>query len=118
MVDALRTARRVPGTLAAARLEVRSTSPIDSGRTPGSPLRLDGVHPTTIGYGIIAREVMHAMAEAGVAMANAEPDFHKLLDKDTLISKPPVRISSVLRFVELADRSADLYQALATRAPV
>ena len=88
------------------------------GRNQGGLFALDGVHPTTIGYGIIAKEVMHAMAEAGVAMANAEPDFHKLLDKDTLISKPPMRISSVLRFVELADRSADLYQALRHRAPV
>lgn len=70
------------------------------GRLSGGLFALDGVHPTTIGYGIIAREVMHVMTAAGVNMARAEPDFEALIEEDTLIDDPPARIASILDLVE------------------
>lgn len=88
------------------------------GRRKGGLVALDGVHPTTIGYGLVAREVMKVMAGAGVLMNSSEPDFDRLLREDSLISDPPARISSVLHFVEFANRSVDLVQALLNKPPV
>src|SRR5207342_648545 len=36
------------------------------GRTDGGLFSLDGVHPTTIGYGILAQEFIKVMRRAGV----------------------------------------------------
>jgi lysophospholipase L1-like esterase len=88
------------------------------GRNRGGLFALDGVHPTTIGYGLVAREVMAAMAGAGVQMAAAAPDFDRLIEDDSLICQPPTRISSVLELVGFANRSVDLYEALRHQPPV
>lgn len=88
------------------------------GRLKGGLFALDGIHPTTIGYSLVAREVMKVMAGAGVEMEAYEPDFVELLGEDTLLSDPPTRISSVLDLVEFANRAADLYLALANKSPV
>lgn len=88
------------------------------GRHRGGLFALDGVHPTTIGYGIVAREAMRVMADAGVDMARAEPDFDELLGLDTLITRPPRPMTSVLQFVEAANRLADLGQVIRHKVPV
>lgn len=88
------------------------------GRRKGGLVALDGVHPATIGYGLVAREVMKVMEGAGVSMKACEPDFRDLLKKDTLLANPPTQLSSVLNFVEFANRSVDLYAALAHKPPV
>jgi hypothetical protein len=88
------------------------------GRYKGGLVALDGVHPTTIGYGLVAHEIMKVMAGAGVDMKAQSPDFGQLLAEDSLISNPPGRIASVLNFVELANRGVDLYQALTNKAPI
>jgi hypothetical protein len=88
------------------------------GRHSGGLFALDGVHPTTIGYGLVAREVMGVMTEAGVDMARSEPDFDEVILLDSLISDPPKRISSVLNLMEDGNRSLNLYQALRGRPPV
>jgi hypothetical protein len=88
------------------------------GRFEGGLFALDGVHPTTIGYSIVAREVMRVMGHAGVALARPEPDFDEVLAADTLVSDPPTRIADLLDVVELANRTADLYQALRGHPPV
>ena len=36
-----------------------------SGRAEGGLFSLDGVHPTTIGYGRVAQEIIHVMRDAG-----------------------------------------------------
>jgi lysophospholipase L1-like esterase len=88
------------------------------GRYKGGLVALDGVHPTTIGYGLVAHEIMKVMAGAGVDMKAAEPDFRQLLADDSLVSRPPGRIASVLSFVELANRGVDLFQALSHKPPI
>jgi hypothetical protein len=88
------------------------------GRLSGGLFALDGVHPTTIGYGIIAREVMHVMTAAGVNMARAEPDFEALIEEDTLIDDPPARIASILDLVEWANKLVDLYRAIGGQPPI
>lgn len=88
------------------------------GRFKGGLVALDGVHPTTIGYGVFAREIMKVMAAAQADLAQPEPAFDELVAEDTLISSPPGRIASVLTFVELANRGVDLYDALSHKPPV
>jgi hypothetical protein len=62
----------------------------------GGLFGLDGAHPTTIGYGIIAHETLRAMQQAGVA--GAEPDrlpWPEIVAKDTLVQNPPAILSSL-----------------------
>ena len=83
------------------------------GRTEGGLFSLDGVHPTTIGYGIVAQEVIRIMELAGVRFfegngqkARAGPvavNFRRLIELDTLISKPPVSLSADVRLLGWLD---------------
>ncbi|GAA3632613.1 hypothetical protein [Microlunatus ginsengisoli] len=107
--------------------EYRQLSPIpDSryfrsdrfGRCEGGLFALDAVHPTTIGYGLLAREVMRAMSALGVHLARPEPDFAELIERDTLISDPPRMLSSVLTAVGSANHLVDLFQAVRHGRPV
>ena len=72
------------------------------GRTDGGLFSLDGVHPTTISAGLIAREIIRIMnAHAQVpfftqdgtsrAAEAIDVDFRRVLLSDTLISRPPTR---------------------------
>jgi len=88
------------------------------GRYKGGLVALDGVHPTTIGYGLVAREVLKVMVGSGAVGPGHEPDFDQLLRDDSLLAHPPQRISSVLHFVEFANRTVDLCQALLNKPPV
>ena len=88
------------------------------GRFEGGLFALDGVHPSTIGYGILAGEVMRVMADCGVELKSYQPDYQELIESDSLIADPPRRISSMLDVVEAANRIVDLYQALRSRPPI
>ena len=86
------------------------------GRTEGGLFSLDGVHPTTIGYGILAQEVIRVLQAAGVAFFDRqgnprtgpiEIDFDRLLRADTLISSPPVSITSSLGLLGWLDDRLD-----------
>ncbi len=81
-------------------------------RTKGGLFSLDGVHPTTVGYGILAQEIMRVMGVAGVVFhdgdgnprpAPAAVDVERLLAEDTLISDPPRSIDSTLRTIAWLD---------------
>jgi hypothetical protein len=87
------------------------------GRTDGGLFSLDGVHPTTIGYGILAQEVIKVMELAGVAFLdrNGEPrkapvrvDFQRLLRADTLMASPPASVSNTLSLLGWLDDKLDL----------
>jgi hypothetical protein len=89
------------------------------GRTQGGLFSLDGIHPTTIGYGIMAQELINIMQKAGVKFydSNGSPysgaiDFNRLIQIDTLISKPPRNISSILNLVGWFDRNLNLMSGL------
>ena len=89
------------------------------GRTEGGLFSLDGVHPTTIGYGIVAREVMRIMnrpRRRGVQdarrddvrpPASVDVDFRRVLASDSLISRPPQTISSILSLLGWLDEAVD-----------
>ena len=91
------------------------------GRTQGGLFSLDGIHPTTVAYGIMAQELINIMQLAGVKFYNsngqqrAEPitiDFNNLIAIDTLISKPPHNISSILNLIGWFDSKLNLMSGL------
>ncbi|GAB7189448.1 hypothetical protein NUM3379_01540 [Kineococcus sp. NUM-3379] len=82
------------------------------GRAAGGLFSLDGVHPTTVGYGIIAQEIMTIMRRAGVRFEQPDGsprtdpvtvDFARLLKRDLLVTHPPQNLGSTLGALEWAD---------------
>jgi lysophospholipase L1-like esterase len=89
-----------------------------NGRVTGGLFSIDGVHPTTVGYGILAQELVNVMRLAGVefqqpgGMARPDPvmvDFARLIRRDTLINKPPANLTSGLGVLSWADELLDIF---------
>jgi hypothetical protein len=68
-----------------------------NGRRQGGLFGLDGVHPTTSGYGVIAQAVLDVLAGAGVDTAPV--DFTLLREKDTLNAEPPALEAAILQLL-------------------
>jgi hypothetical protein len=84
----------------------------ENGRKSGGLFSLDGIHPTTIGYGILAQELIKVMQRAGVKFYRPDGtertgpvtvDFNRLIQEDTLISNPPPAGEAVVNFVGWLD---------------
>jgi hypothetical protein len=88
------------------------------GRTQGGLFSLDGIHPTTLGYSIVAREVMQLMTELGVPLKAAEPDYDKIIAADSMITDPPQRLASVLPVVALGHRIVNLLETVNARPEI
>jgi hypothetical protein len=97
-----------------------------AGRTDGGLFSLDGVHPTTIGYGLLAQEVIAVMEGAGVAFARRDStprsgpisvDFDRLVRADTLISAPPAAVSPTLSLLGWLDERLDWVSRILPFAP-
>ena len=97
-----------------------------AGRTDGGLFSLDGVHPTTVAYGVLAQEVIKVMELAGVAFngRDGQPrqgpvvvDFDRLLLTDTLISRPPASVTNTLGLLGWLDDHLDWVQRLLPFAP-
>lgn len=87
------------------------------GRTDRGLFSLDGVHPTTSAFGILAQEVIKVMELAGVEFfdRHAQPltgpvqvDFERLLRADTLFGAPPASVSNTLSLLGWLDDKLDL----------
>ena len=65
-----------------------------AGRKQGGLFGLDGIHPTIVGYGILAQEVLRVLAVAGLPEQSI--DFTQLLGADALNSRPPAVIEQAL----------------------
>ena len=113
---------------------LRSLSPIPdsrfyksdaSGRQSGGLFSMDGIHPTTIGYGIIAQELINIMQLAGVKFylgdghtertGPIQVDFKRLIGLDTLISDPPRSLSSDLSWLGWLDQKLNIFKRLLGR---
>jgi hypothetical protein len=88
------------------------------GRTQGGLFSLDGVHPTTVAYGILAQELINVMQQnAGVEFClgdgttkRAGPvrvDFVRLIPRDTLVSASPQSLTSDLELIGWLDEVLD-----------
>lgn len=80
-----------------ADLDTRFYRSDETGRLQGGLFGLDAVHPTTVGYGIIAQAVLDTLNASGVA--NPGIDFTRLLAQDTLNSNPPALFTQVLKLI-------------------
>ncbi|HZJ07970.1 MAG TPA: hypothetical protein VFD59_21285 [Nocardioidaceae bacterium] len=92
------------------------TSNGEGGRERGGLFSLDGVHPTTIGYGLIAQEMVNIMRRAGVVFRHIDGaprrdpvtvDFDRLIRRDSLALKPPQNLSPGLKTLGWADEALD-----------
>ncbi|MGW6903595.1 hypothetical protein [Streptomyces sp. NPDC054940] len=89
-------------------------------RVDGGLFSLDGVHPTTVGYGILAQELISVMRLAGVRFFRPDGrtprqdpvlvDFDRLIRNDTLINLPPGNLDSTLGVLGWADEATDLFR--------
>ncbi|MBW4667421.1 MAG: hypothetical protein KME60_08310 [Cyanomargarita calcarea GSE-NOS-MK-12-04C] len=91
------------------------------GRTDGGLFSLDGIHPSTIGYGIIAQEAMKIMQLAGVKFyqndgtertGEIKVDFQRLIREDTLISQPPKVGTSILDWIGNIDKNFNILSGM------
>lgn len=89
-----------------------------NGREQGGIFSLDGVHPTTIASGVVAREVIRIMdRHAGVIFrrpdgtprppGEVDVDFDRVLQLDTLNSQPPTAITSIVSLLGWFDEKLD-----------
>lgn len=69
----------------------------------GGIFSLDGIHPTTIGYGLIAHLYKQTMEEHGIWF-DKPLDWDYIIKSDTLVTNPPymlVELRNFLRFLSL-----------------
>ncbi|MFM7425668.1 MAG: hypothetical protein ACKO7W_11860, partial [Elainella sp.] len=91
-----------------------------TGRQQGGLFSLDGIHPTTVGYGIMAQELIKLMELAGVPFYRSDGtpygpvqlDFQQLIQQDSLISNPPHLLSSSLSVIGWLDRNFNIFSRM------
>jgi len=89
-----------------------------NGIEAGGIVGLDGVHPTTVGYGLIAHECIKVMKQIGVRFytpsgeqrADPDVDFAAVVAADTLLSNP---LRSGLSTLELLGQLDDRFALMA-----
>ena len=87
-------------------------------RTHGGLFGLDGVHPSTAGYGIVAASFLDVIVGAGVAVdgpGGTRVDFARVLAHDSLNQHPPPRLDRLMRWINGLDRRLDPLQRLLGR---
>lgn len=115
------TPYELPSALKALKPDINSrffTSDA-TGRLQGGLFSLDGIHPTTVTYGIIAQEIINIMHLAKVAFFHADGvtrrqgpvqvDFERLIRMDSLIAKPPASLADDLQILSWLDQTADVF---------
>ncbi|HEY7103075.1 MAG TPA: hypothetical protein VH573_15690 [Mycobacteriales bacterium] len=85
--------RQVPLPAPIADLDTRFFLSDQTGRLQGGLFGLDGVHPTTCGYGIVAQALLDVLTADGVG--STPLDFAALRLQDTLNTDPPPLMSRV-----------------------
>ena len=79
----------------------------------GGLIGLDGVHPTTAGYSLVAHEFIQVMTGAGVDFPNGtDLDFAAIRNADTLLANPPPRLGSALDLIHRLNHDIDLVKRL------
>jgi hypothetical protein len=86
----------------------------------GGLFSLDGVHPTTAGYGLVAQEFIDVMAGAGVRFFHGDGrtprsgpiavDFERVMQRDSLIENPPGTLDHLWDRLVDGDQILDLWK--------
>jgi hypothetical protein len=74
------------------RVDLQESDPIKKYR--GGLFSLDGIHPTTIAYGVVAYEFLNVMKSVGVNVPNSL-DWQEIVEHDTLITNPPANLGNL-----------------------
>jgi hypothetical protein len=74
------------------RIDSHETDPTKKYR--GGLFSLDGVHPTTVAYGIIAHEFLNVMKSKGVNVPNSL-NWQEIIEQDTLLINPPINLENL-----------------------
>lgn len=85
-----------------------------SGRTQGGLFSLDGIHPTTVGQGLIAHDLLQTLQSVGLAPDEALIDFSDVIAADSLITDPPAVFDAGLSVFGWLDQTVDIVRQLAT----
>jgi hypothetical protein len=95
-------------------LNVRFFGVDDNGKvSQGGLIGLDGIHPTTCGYGIVAHEFVKAMKAAGVTFPDdADIEFAAVRRSDTLVSDPPAEVTEVISLIGRLNHDYDVLRRL------
>lgn len=109
----------LPPALAGLTTEFLRAGP-DGRILAGGLIGLDGIHPTTAGYGLVAQEVIDAMVEAGVDFdrdggLGSRLDFARVRDSDTLLAAPPTSIDGVFRVLRRLEPGFEAARRLLAR---
>jgi hypothetical protein len=80
-----------------ADLDTRFFRSDRTGRRQGGLFGLDGVHPTTSGYGVVASALLDLLAVGGVP--STPIDFAELRRQDTLNDNPPALLDAMIGLV-------------------
>jgi hypothetical protein len=88
------------------------------GRAAGGLFSLDGIHPTTVAFGVMAQEIITIMRGAGVQFRRRDDtirpdpvtvDFGQLIQRDSLLTRPPQNITSSMETLAWADTALNLF---------
>lgn len=82
----------------------------DGNRDAGGLFSLDCVHPTTIGYGIVAEAFLSVMKKAGVS--DTDPvriNWHEIIAHDSLLQVPPILWENI---ISVAEQNATLWDVI------
>ena len=77
----------------------------------GGLFGLDGVHPTTSGYGLIAQTYVDVMREVEPNIRDI--DFAELRELDSLVSSPPLALDDLYGMVRMLERKFHVSRWLA-----
>jgi hypothetical protein len=103
-----------------AGLDTRFLRVREGRRVAGGLFSLDGLHPTTAGYGLVAQEFIDAMEEAGVPFFHGDGrtprrgpiavDFERVMRLDSLIESPPQTLDDLWEKLVGIDQILDLFK--------
>jgi hypothetical protein len=92
------------------------------GQIAGGLFSLDGIHPTTVTYGLMAQEFIRVMEEAGVQFMRRDGvtpregevrvDWDRLIRNDSLIAHPPRSLDSDIKLIGWFDERIDFLKRL------
>ena len=110
---------QMPELYERAKLDTRFLRAREGRRVAGGLFSLDGVHPTTAGYGLVAQEFIDVMEGAGVRFFHAggtprrgpiAVDFERVMQLDSLIENPPKMLDDLWDRLVEGDRVLDLFK--------
>jgi hypothetical protein len=110
----------MPEVYQRAGLDTRFLRVREGKRVAGGLFGLDGLHPTTAGYGLAAQEFIDSMAAAGVPFFHGQRrtprsgpiavDFERMIKLDSLLDRPPQTLDDLWEKLAKIDEILDLFR--------